>query len=91
MVNLSQPDPSKLILFPAVVADPDSGVFEIALVLGGTVSAGAHTAGALDVLIQALDRFYAGNAGQPPHQIKLPSGRRRIRVQVGARLVQDWV
>jgi len=31
--------------------------FEIALVLGGTVSAGAYTAGALDFLIEALDAW----------------------------------
>jgi hypothetical protein len=35
---------------------PD-GTFEIALVLGGTVSAGAYTAGAVDFLIEALDRW----------------------------------
>jgi hypothetical protein len=39
------------------VPDVDPGTFEFALVLGGTVSAGAYTAGALDFLIEALDCF----------------------------------
>jgi hypothetical protein len=38
-----------------VVADPPANTFELALVLGGTVSAGAYTAGAVDFLIEALD------------------------------------
>ena len=37
--------------------------FEIALVLGGTVSAGAYTAGALDFLIEALDAWTAVRDG----------------------------
>lgn len=44
--------------------------FELALVLGGTVSAGAYTAGALDFLIEALDCWEAARlAGDPlvPH------------------------
>lgn len=36
--------------------------FEIGLVLGGTVSAGAYTAGALDFLIEALDCWEAAKA-----------------------------
>ena len=40
--------------------------YEIALVLGGTVSAGAYTAGVLDFLIEALDSWTtARDAGQP--------------------------
>ena len=35
---------------------------EFALVLGGTVSAGAYTAGAVDFLIEALDCFAAAKA-----------------------------
>ena len=34
---------------------PEEKTFEIALVLGGTVSAGACTAGALNFLFEALD------------------------------------
>ena len=38
---------------------PPPHTFEIALVMGGTVSAGAYTAGAADFLIEALDCFQA--------------------------------
>lgn len=48
----ASPPPSWLLTRPPV---PDSKTFEIALTLGGTVSAGAYTAGAIDFLIQALD------------------------------------
>jgi hypothetical protein len=34
-----------------------AGTFELALVLGGTVSAGAYTAGVLDFLVEALDSW----------------------------------
>lgn len=63
-----QLDPAKQALFvpPPDVADQ---TFELGLVLGGTVSAGAYTAGALDLLVQALDAFHAQAA--PPHQVKL--------------------
>jgi len=37
------------------VEPPAPNTFEFALVLGGTVSAGAYTAGAVDFLIEALD------------------------------------
>jgi len=36
---------------------PEADVFELGLALGGTVSAGAYTAGVLDFLIEALDAF----------------------------------
>jgi len=42
--------------FGATPAPPD-GTFELALVLGGTVSAGAYTAGVLDFLIEALEEW----------------------------------
>jgi hypothetical protein len=71
MSTVPQPDPSLQAHFLADVPDPDPGVFEIGLVLGGTVSAGAYTAGALDLLTQALDRFYSDNGTQPPHQVRL--------------------
>ena len=47
--------------------------FEFALVLGGTVSAGAYTAGAIDFLIQALDDFsLARSQGlAPQHNVTL--------------------
>ncbi len=57
---------------------PDT--FEIALVLGGTVSSGAYTAGALDFLFEALNEWTArrdhGDAGIPRHKsvIRVISG-----------------
>ena len=45
---------------------PSADTFEIGLVLGGTVSAGAYTAGVIDFLIQALDAWtVAKNAKDP--------------------------
>ena len=58
---------------------PDK-TFELALVLGGTVSAGAYTAGVLDFLIEALDCWQAEknkynddpeNSPVPMHDVKL--------------------
>jgi hypothetical protein len=43
--------------FPPKAPKPEPGVFELGLVLGGTVSAGAYTAGVLDFLIEALDAW----------------------------------
>src|SRR5512141_3093396 len=53
--------------------DPAQGVFEIALSLGGTVSAGAYTAGVLDFLVEALDQWDAARSGGaiPQHRVKL--------------------
>lgn len=54
---------------------PQDGVFEVGLVLGGTVSAGAYTAGVLDKLIEALDAWSKAKAdGQqdvPTHSVNL--------------------
>jgi Patatin-like phospholipase len=49
------------------------GEFEFALVLGGTVSAGAYTAGAADFLIEALDCLTkAQQTGRAPrHKVRL--------------------
>jgi hypothetical protein len=43
--------------FPAKEPDPEQGVFELGLVLGGTVSAGAYSAGVLDFIVEALDAW----------------------------------
>lgn len=59
---------------------PDK-TFELALVLGGTVSAGAYTAGALDFLIEALDCWEAARAGGDP---LAPQHRVVLRVVAGA-------
>src|SRR5215472_9052655 len=51
----------------------EPGVFEFALVLGGTVSAGAYTAGAVDFLIQALDCLSQAQREKraPQHKVRL--------------------
>ncbi|MDR3418449.1 MAG: patatin-like phospholipase family protein [Nevskia sp.] len=64
-----RPDKNTLeAFFPYATNPPPAGTFEMGLVLGGTVSAGAYTAGALDFLFQALDAWHerAGN-----HKVKL--------------------
>lgn len=52
---------------------PQDDTFEIGLVLGGTVSAGAYTAGVLDFLIEALDAWTAAKAvrdlNAPDHKV----------------------
>jgi hypothetical protein len=57
--------------FTIVRDPPPPRTFEIGLILGGTVSAGAYTAGFLDFFIQALDAWDDARAadartGQPP-------------------------
>jgi len=69
--NLPKPDPAKQKVFLDGVPPVPPNTFELGLVLGGTVSAGAYTAGALDLLVQALDDYYARFGGAPPHAIKL--------------------
>jgi hypothetical protein len=58
--------------FLEVPAVPE-GTFEFALVLGGTVSAGAYTAGAVDFLIEALDCLAAAQQQNevPRHTVLL--------------------
>ncbi|HEY0419155.1 MAG TPA: patatin-like phospholipase family protein [Acetobacteraceae bacterium] len=55
------------------VPKPPPQSFELALVLGGTVSAGAYTAGAVDFLIEALDCFEQAKAdgAAPRHDLVL--------------------
>ena len=59
---------------------PPSDTFEIGLVLGGTVSAGAYTAGVIDFLVEALDAWtvakHAKDPLAPQHKviIKIVSG-----------------
>jgi len=55
--------------FPLVAPLPAPQTFEVGLILGGTVSAGAYTAGALDLFFQVLDRWYQQSG--PLHDIKL--------------------
>ena len=56
-------------------APPAENTFEFALVLGGTVSSGAYTAGAMDFIIGALDAWTrlrdAGEPSAPRHKVLL--------------------
>jgi hypothetical protein len=54
-IDRTPPDAAQIKRWFLDVPDLEPGVFEFALVLGGTVSAGAYTAGAVDFLIEALD------------------------------------
>lgn len=62
--------------FPdAIKYDPASKTFEIGLVMGGTVSSGAYTAGVVDFLIEALDTWQlerkTGGAAVPDWKVKI--------------------
>ena len=56
-------------LFPLETKKPEARTFELGLVLGGTVSAGAYTAGALDFLLEALEAWNSN--GPPKHKVVL--------------------
>jgi hypothetical protein len=51
----------------------DKNIFELGIVLGGTVSSGAYTAGVLDFLIEALDNWESmkKNIGIPDWQLAI--------------------
>ncbi len=59
--------------FPEVRPRIKDGVFELGLVLAGTVSAGAYTAGVLDYLLEALDAWQRAKEDHdplaPPHGV----------------------
>ncbi len=57
-----------------------ANTFEIALVLGGTVSSGAYTAGVMDFLIEALDAWTEARDGNDP---TVPRHKSVIRVIAG--------
>jgi hypothetical protein len=69
---LTQSEINKLFI---QVDPPDPNTFEFSLVLGGTVSAGAYTAGAVDFLIEALDCWTSlrdkSDASAPRHKVVL--------------------
>lgn len=70
------PMPSVGDLFPATPVPAHT--FELALALGGTVSAGAYTAGVLDFLVEALDEWEKAKAAEDAESRR--SGRTEIRV-----------
>jgi len=61
--------------FPVKTAPPAPNTFEIGLVLGGTVSAAAYTAGVVDFLVQALDAWtvakFADSENAPSHNVRI--------------------
>lgn len=62
------------VLNSSVTVDQNDRTFEVGLVLGGTVSAGAYTAGFIDKFIEALDAWYgARERGEqvPDHDVRL--------------------
>jgi hypothetical protein len=71
------PPPEKEVnaYFPLFTPDCPEDTFEIGLVLGGTVSAGAYTAGVLDFLVEALDAWTAAKGvldpAAPDHNVKI--------------------
>ena len=78
MRNTPQPlTPNEISEYFGATPPPANGIFELALVLGGTVSAGAYTAGVLDFFFEALEEWtrqksdpvYAGAV--PTHNLLL--------------------
>ena len=67
-------------LFPARAGDLPPKTFEFGLVLGGTVSAGAYTAGVLDFLVEALDAW----EGAKKRGLDVPRHKVVLRVVAGA-------
>jgi hypothetical protein len=62
-------------------ADPHCPVHEIGLVMAGAVSAGAYTAGVVDLLVEAMDAWQAAvQAGDP----RAPAHRLRLTALTGA-------
>lgn len=70
------PDKQEIIkVLESGVTTPAADEYQVGLVLGGTVSAGAYTAGFLDKLIEALDAWHLAKDQTPgvvpPHKVKL--------------------
>lgn len=63
--------------YPMYMPAPPPGTFELGLCMAGAVSAGAYTAGVLDLLVEALDAFEAEKARRraagdaPLHEVRL--------------------
>jgi len=74
--------------FPLATPAPDPQSFELGLVLGGTVSAGAYTAGVLDFMIEALDAWYRqkeieARQNTPQDQRQAPLHDLRLEITTG--------
>lgn len=59
--------------FPAVRPPLAAGNYEVGLALGGTVSAGAYTAGVLDYIFEALDAWTRAREDQDPNDEHRPA------------------
>jgi predicted acylesterase/phospholipase RssA len=73
-MDLEPPDDATIQKLFDTPGDVTPGTFEIALVLGGTVSSGAYTAGVLDFLVEALDAWTTlrdTGAAVPNHHVTL--------------------
>ena len=74
-IGFPPPDKDVGAYFPLCAPDCQEDTFEIGLVLGGTVSAGAYTAGVLDFLVEALDAWTAAkdvlDPVAPDHNVKI--------------------
>ncbi|SLN36413.1 hypothetical protein [Oceanibacterium hippocampi] len=75
--------------FPAERPPPPPGSFEFGLVLAGAASAGAYTAGVLDFLFEALDRWHAAKraetaAGITGEARRVPHHSVRLQALTGA-------
>ncbi len=62
---VGKPTSEEIARWFSTAPDAPAQTFEIALVLGGTVSAGGYTAGALDFLIEALDNWTEQKSRDP--------------------------
>ena len=75
MVNKKVLSPQEIDDWFVTVPPVPANTFEFALVMGGTVSAGAYTAGVVDFLIEALDNWTElraqGDAAAPKHHTML--------------------
>ncbi len=67
--NMAPLTPAEITTWFDSPGEPEANTFELSLVLGGTVSAGAYTAGVLDFLIQALQDWHA--SGAAGHKVKI--------------------
>ncbi|MFZ6733645.1 patatin-like phospholipase family protein [Undibacterium sp. Ji42W] len=79
-------DPEVARIFPLTQPAPAPHTFELALVLGGTVSAGCYTAGVLDFLVESLDAWAAAIAQDDidhPGAPTVPRHKVLIRVVTG--------
>ena len=73
-MDLEPPDDATIQKLFDTPGDVTPGAFKIALVLGGTVSSGAYTAGVLDFLVEALDTWTTprdAGAAVPHHRVAL--------------------